>query len=140
HSFLALSPHQELIAVRASGAGGCREGAVIATWGGEAMSTRWLVVVVFAWVLWVDQTSYTLPNDPTDPTPRQAEGATSRWQQLAVTQTRGQCQALLQTRVQDAARADAALDQANQSPGLGRARYRDQYRYFCSPIVDGSKK
>ena len=104
------------------------------------MSMRWLVVVLFAWVLWVDQTTYTLPSDSTDPTPRQMEGATGRWQQLAVTQTRGQCQVLLRTRVQDAAQADAALDQTDRSAGRHRARYRDQYRYFCSPVVDGSKK
>jgi hypothetical protein len=84
------------------------------------MSTRWLAVVMFAWILWVDQTSYTLPSGPGDTTPIQLEGATGRWQQLAITETRAECRALRRAR-----------------PGRRRARYKDKNRFFCSPVGDG---
>jgi hypothetical protein len=86
----------------------------------------------------MDQTQYVLPSGPGDPTPRQVEGASSRWQQLAIAQTRGQCRALLQARIRDAARRDG--DEDRKAPGNARRRYRDQYRYFCSPATDDDRK
>jgi hypothetical protein len=100
------------------------------------MSTRWLAVVMFAWILWVDQTSYTLPSGPGDTTPIQLEGATGRWQQLAITETRAECRALRRARIEEAAQMDAAVDQEDR-PGRRRARYKDKNRFFCSPVGDG---
>jgi hypothetical protein len=102
------------------------------------MLARWLVVVLLAWVLWVDQNSYGVPSGPGDGTPLNLEGASARWQQLAVTETRAACRALRQARVQEAVRADAAQDQEDiTARGRRTARYRNQYRYFCSPVVPG---
>lgn len=97
------------------------------------MPSRWLPITLLAWVLWMDQTTYSLPSGPNDRTPLRMEGATGRFQELAVTSTRGQCEALRQARIRDAIQADAEQDRA---PGGPRPRYRDQYRFFCSPVVD----
>lgn len=98
------------------------------------MSMRWCIVALLAWVLWVDQSAYTLPRDESDSTARQVEGATSRWQQLAVTETRAECRELKRARVREARRRD---DEEDRRPGAARRRYREQYRYFCSR-VDGA--
>jgi hypothetical protein len=93
-------------------------------------STRGLMVVLFAWVLWVDQSVYTLPGEPGDSRPRQVEGASSRWQQLGVTETRRECRELKRAYVQEARRRDDEDDRRSRPPG---GKYREQYRYFCSP-------
>jgi hypothetical protein len=100
------------------------------------MWMRWSIIGLFAWVLWIDETVYTMPSGPDDPTPRQLEGATGRWRQIDVLQNRGQCQAMRNNLIQEAARADAALDEEARAAGRALGRYRDKYRYFCSPTAD----
>jgi hypothetical protein len=108
--------------------------------GADAMWMRWSVIALFAWVLWIDETVYTIPSGPDDPTPRQLEGATGRFRQIDVFQNRGQCEAMRNNLILEAARADAARDEESRAAGrpVGRAvgRYRDQDRYFCSPTAD----
>ena len=96
-----------------------------------------LFVPLFAWILWMDQTVYSLPSGPGDPTPRQLESATSRWVQLAVTNTRDECERLRKPRVQEAIKTEAARDASSGR----RPRYREQFRIFCSPaVVDDTGK
>ena len=99
------------------------------------MWRRRLLLPLLAWVLWMDQTVYTIPA-PGDPTPPQLETAPGRWTQLAVTSTRGECEGLRNARVQAAIQAEAAEDARSGR----RARYRDQFRFFCSPAVDDTGK
>jgi hypothetical protein len=87
------------------------------------------VGTLFAWMLWMDQTVYSVPS-PGDTTPRQLESARTRWAQLAVTSTRAECESLRTVRVQDATKREAALDAASGR----KVRYREQFRYFCSPL------
>lgn len=99
------------------------------------MSRQWLAVATLAWVLWVDQTAYGVPSGPGDGTPLLLEGASARWEQLAVTATRAECRALRRARTQAAAQADKARDDDDiAKQGRRIRRYRDQYRYFCSPL------
>ena len=100
------------------------------------MPNQTLVVPLFAWILWMDQTVYTIPANPDDSASRQLETAASRHAQLAVTSTRGECESLRQARIREAATREAAED-ASKGP---RPRYREQHRYFCSPAVDDVKK
>jgi hypothetical protein len=98
------------------------------------MCTRWSLVAMLAWILWIDATVYTLPSGPDDPTPPQLEGATGRWEQLAITETRAECRALRQARIEEASQLDATADEEDRRAGRRRARYREQNRYFCSPV------
>jgi hypothetical protein len=93
------------------------------------------VVPLVAWVLWMDQTVYTMPN-AADPGSRKSESASSRSAQLAVTGTRGECESLRQAHILEARAQDAA---GGASKGSG-PKYRDEYRYFCSPAVDDAGK
>jgi hypothetical protein len=95
------------------------------------MSKSMLLVSLLAWIFWMDQTVYSLPAGPGDATPRQLEAPRGRWVRLAVTNTRAECETLRQARVGDATRREAALEASSGS----RPRYREQYRYFCSPAA-----
>lgn len=100
------------------------------------MWTRWSVVALFAWILWIDETAYTMPSGRGDPTPRQLEGATSRWRQISVVGNRAQCQAMRNDLVRDAIRQDAVRDDEARKAGRAFSQYRGQNRYFCSPTAD----
>jgi hypothetical protein len=95
-----------------------------------------LIVPLLAWVLWMDQTAYTTPGAADDSAPRQYETAPSRSAQLAVTNTRGECESLRQARLKEARATDAT---EGQGKGQG-PKYRDEFRYFCSPAVDDLRK
>ena len=100
------------------------------------MSKQTLIVPLLAWVLWMDQTAYTMSGGAGNAGARQSETSTSRSAQLAVTSTRGECESLRQARIREAASKDAVED-AGKGPG---PKYRDEFRYFCSPAVDDAGK
>lgn len=89
------------------------------------MAMRMLAPALLAWVLWVDQTEYALSGGPSGGQ-IVSEGAQSRRQTLAVTDSRGQCEAAKQ----QAIRTGAGLE--HTSPG----KYRAEFRYFCVPAAD----
>lgn len=86
------------------------------------MTMRMLSLALFAWVLWVDQTQYQLA-DGGPGAPIVAETARGRWQTLAVTDNRGQCEQMKQAAIRDATAREGT------TPGI----YRAEHRYFCSP-------
>jgi hypothetical protein len=97
-----------------------------------SMWVRRLTFVFFAWILWMDQSVYTLPRGGPPEAPAAAEGATGKWQQLAILPTQAVCEAQRQSRVQEAATRDAT------APGSGR--YGERFRFFCSPVGDPPDK
>jgi hypothetical protein len=97
-------------------------------------SGQWLAFGLLSWILWMDQTVYTLGG--AGQATGGGEGASSAWQQIAVLPTKGACEAQRQQRVQDAARQDASVGQTatgGQTAAGQRGRYHDQFRFFCSP-------
>ena len=100
------------------------------------MCMRWSVLALFAWILWIDETVYTMPSSQADPTPRQLEGAAGRVRQISVHSTRGQCVAVRNDLVREAAGQDAIRDAETRKRNLPLSRYRGQDRYFCSPTAD----
>ena len=95
----------------------------------------WLMVVAFAWILWMDQSVYTLSRESRL---SGAEGATGKWVQLAVVPNKQACEALRRDRVRDAApRDEAALRDALKHR---RGHYPEKHRFFCSPAVDDRRK
>src|SRR5262249_40353129 len=93
-----------------------------------SMWLRRLTFVFFAWILWMDQSVYTLPGG-TPQAPVAAEGtAGNKWQQLAILSraAEGGTQGLWHVRGAEPRDARAA----------GRRRYGDRFRYFCSPVED----
>ena len=95
---------------------------------------RWLALACFSWILWMDQTVYTLPDNRNQPQePVAAEGAKSQFRQLAVLPTKAACDALRMAQAQQA--QQAAQAQGTAQPER-RPVYPDHHRFFCSPTVD----
>lgn len=93
-----------------------------------SMWVRRLTFVFFAWILWMDQSVYTLPRGGPPEAPAAAEGATGKWRQLAILPTQAECETQRLSRVQNAAAQDAKA--------AGRGSYGDRFRFFCSPVGD----
>ena len=89
---------------------------------------RLLTTALLAWVLWMDQTVYSLSRESGS---SGAEGATGQWTRLAVLPTKAACDSLRKERGRDA----DARDDAARRPGS----YPNRYRFFCSPAVDETK-
>jgi hypothetical protein len=100
------------------------------------MWMRWSVLAVFAWILWIDETVYTMPSSRSDPTPRQLEGAAGRARQISAHSARGQCLAARNTLVREAAAQDDLRDAETRKKNRPLSRYRAQDRYFCAPTAD----
>ena len=92
-----------------------------------SMWLRRLTFVLFAWILWMDQSVYTPPGG-TPQAPIAAEGAAGKWQQLAVLPTEAECETQRLSRVNKAVPRDAKA--------AGSRRYGERFRYFCSPLDD----
>ena len=78
-------------------------------------------------VLWMDQTAYTPPVDGRGQAQVAGEGATGRWQQLAILPTKEECEKKKMARVRQAASRDAKAKHGS---------YGERFRYLCSPVGD----
>jgi hypothetical protein len=97
---------------------------------------RWLALACFSWILWMDQTVYTLPDNRHQPQePVAAEGAKSQIGQLAVLPTKAACDALRMAQAQQAQAQQAAQAQQSAQPEQ-RPVYPDHHRFFCTPTDD----
>jgi hypothetical protein len=92
-----------------------------------SMWLRRLTFVLFAWVLWMDQSVYTPPGGSPQ-APVVAEGTAGKWQELAVLPTQAECETQRLSRVNKAVPRDAKA--------AGSRRYGERFRYFCSPLDD----
>jgi hypothetical protein len=101
----------------------------------RAMTTqmRWLTVAFLAWVLWMDQTDYTISREGMS-----VETARSRFVQLAVLPTKQACEAVRRGRAQEAIPRDAAA--RRDAAKAGRGHYPEARRFFCSPAVEDSRQ
>ena len=88
---------------------------------------RRLTFVFFAWILWMDQSVYTPPGGAPQ-APAVGEGATGKWQQLAILPGKAECEAQKLSLVKKAEPRDAKA--------AGRGHYGERFRYFCSPVGD----
>ena len=91
-------------------------------------SVRWLTLACFAWILWMDQTVYTLPGERRGQGPVAAETASGRLVRLGVHATKAECEGMKLVHVQEAAQRDA-------NPNRPSA-YPERFRFFCTLDVD----
>ena len=85
---------------------------------------RRLTFLLFAWILWMDQSVYNLQGG-TPQAPIVAEGASGSWKQLAVLPTQAECEKQRLAQVNKAAPQDAKA--------AGSGGYGERFRVFCSP-------
>jgi len=85
---------------------------------------RRLTFLLFAWILWMDQSVYTPPGGSPQAPPI-GEGTAGKWQQIAVLPTPAECEKQRVALVKQAAPQDAKA--------AGKGRYGARFRYFCSP-------
>jgi hypothetical protein len=97
--------------------------------------TKWVVPTCLSWILWMDQTVYSLPDTRHQPqAPIAAEGATSKWVQLAVLPTKTACEKLRKDKAQQAAQAQQAARARQTKQPQQQPVYPDAQRFFCSPV------
>jgi hypothetical protein len=95
---------------------------------------RSLALASLAWILWMDQTVYTLADNSHKPQdPIAAEGARSQWRQLAVLPTKAACDALRMAQAQQAQQAQQAAQAQQSAQPKQRPIYPDSQRFFCTP-------
>jgi hypothetical protein len=95
---------------------------------------KWLPLATFAWILFMDETVYTLPansHQPKDPVT--AEGARSQFRQLAVLPTKAACDALRKQKAQEAVQAQQAAQAQQTKQPEQRPVYPDSQRFLCAP-------
>ena len=98
---------------------------------------KWLALACFAWILWIDQTVYTLPDNRHQPQePVAAESAKGQIRQLAVLPTKAACDALKMAQAQQAQHAQQAAQAQQTAQPDQRPVYPDHHRFFCTPTDD----
>jgi hypothetical protein len=98
-----------------------------------AASMKWLALTTFAWILFMDQTVYTLADNRHQPqAPIAAEGAKGQFIQIAVLPTKAACDALRKQKAQEAQAQQAAQTQQTTQPEQ-RPVYPNSQRFLCAP-------
>jgi hypothetical protein len=104
-----------------------------------AACMKWLALACVAWILFMDETVYTLADNSHRPQdPIAAEGAKSQFRQLAVLPTKAACDTLLKQKAQqaEAAQAQQAQQAAQAQKGTQPKQkpvYPDRNRFLCAP-------
>jgi hypothetical protein len=95
---------------------------------------KWLALATFAWILFMDETVYTLPDNRHQPqAPVAAEGAQGQFRQLAVLPTKAACDALRKEKAQQATQAQQAAQAQQTKQPEQQPVYPDGQRLLCAP-------